>query len=45
MQLTEQMEEQIMEYKKVIKKWREYGIKRRCSLLDFITAKGKIKEE
>jgi len=45
MQLTEQMEEQIMEYKKVIKKWRGYGIKRRCRLLDEITAKGKIKEK
>ena len=45
MQLTEQMEEQIMEYKKVIKKWRKYGIKRRCRLLDGITTKGKIKEE
>lgn len=45
MKLTEQMEEQIMEYKKVIWKWRGYGIKRRCRLLDGITAKGKIKEE
>ena len=45
MRMTEQMEQQIVEYKKVIKKWRSYGLKRRCRLLDEITAKGGIKEE
>lgn len=45
MKLTEQMEQQILDYAKNYKKWKKYGKKRRIALIESIRKKGKIKSE
>ena len=45
MQLTEQMEEQLLAYKKVIKLWRNSGKRRRINMMQKIIDSAKIKEQ
>ena len=44
MQLTEQMEEQLLAYKKVIKVWRNSGKRKRINMMQKIIDSAKIKE-
>jgi len=45
MQLTEVMEQQLMDYAKVVQQWRRFNVKKRAKILDDIRGSAEIKSE